>query len=172
MKTVQYYLKKLKTKKLIEAYMRKDPIKYKEEYFKNLTINQIDEFCTKKIKDFIKRLRTLKIKKKKSKSILFAFKTEYSDIDTFGIRVDLIKLDEFIKSPNEVQGYAYEHLKHNEMLGFLVADTDFNKEHIYEIMAEFMYEASWFGLKQEKLKKHIKILKKADKDYKKGKTSS
>ena len=170
MKTVQEWLKKLKTKKLIKTFFHRYPIEYNKKYFKNLTIKEIDKLCIKKVKKYIKRLRKLKIKNTNLRDIIYAYKSPYNEFDVLGIRAELINLDEFIQDGYEVKSYAYEHIKQNRILGFLVANTEFNKKQIYELMAEIMYEASFFGFKQEKLKKHLKALKKASKEYKKGKT--
>lgn len=39
-------------------------------------------------------------------------------------------------------------------MGFLVADNRFSQEHIYELMAEVMYEITWNGFSWEDMKKY------------------
>lgn len=170
MKTVQYYLKKLKTKKLIEAYLCRYPIQYDEIYeARNLSVNEIRNNYRKNLKILVQRLRKIKIKNRKKISVVYAFK---SIDENFNVEIGHIDLNEFLQKGFEAQDYSFAFLSQRELVGFLVAKTEMTKEHIYDLCAEIMYWASFFGIKEEDFKKERKKLDKAIKECESGKSKS
>ena len=65
---------------------------------------------------------------------------------------------------------GYEFTRQEEIVGFLVSDTEFTQREIYEVLADVLYEASFFGYEQERLEDKIQKLRRAEKAIEEGKT--
>ena len=62
MKTVQQYLRELDIRKLVDAYLEKDPIDYEKPRYKyDLTVRIIRKYARKRIREYINRLRNLTV---------------------------------------------------------------------------------------------------------------
>lgn len=171
MKTIQEYIKNLEEEKIIEEYFCMFPIAYESIPTRvNLTILEIRERRKDKLKKYLRRLRRLKVEAPKDGKIgiLYASKcysTEFNDV-----AFHMSCLDEMQEQKEECASYAYEFIKQEEILGFLVADTKFTQEHIYEVVADFLFEASFFGYAQEGLEKEKAKLEDAAREVEEGKT--
>jgi len=154
MKTIQEYLRNLEEEKIIEEYFCMFPIAYESIPTRvNLTILEIRERRKEKLKKYLHRLQRLKteVPKDGKVGILYAAKcysTEFNDV-----AFHMSCLDEMQEQKEKCASYAYEFIKQEEILGFFVADTKFTQEHIYEVVADFLFEASFFGYAQEGLEK-------------------
>ncbi|MDA3047875.1 DUF6557 family protein [Campylobacter sp. JMF_08 NE1] len=169
MKSVQKWLKKLKTERLIKEYFYKYPINLADlDKVQSLSVAQVRELGEERLRKFIKKLRHIKPKQTEHKAVFIAHK--YIGEDDFPeVCFDLIHIDELGKDGAEVPGYAYEYCKQAEIMGFLVADLELTRENIYPLMAEILYEASFFGYDSKGVKKANKRLKKAIKEVEEGK---
>lgn len=155
MKTVQDYLKELDTDKLVEEYFFRDPIPYEEFAARtsHLTVQEIRAAYKRRMRLFIDKLREIDaVKSREGNSVLFAYRylPEYRGEDIgFGCAV----VDEVLKSGKNAEIYTYSMLPQNEIAGFFVADTELSKRYIYELIADVLYESSFFGFNQEGLEK-------------------
>ncbi|MDA3045784.1 hypothetical protein OFO10_01275 [Campylobacter sp. VBCF_06 NA8] len=169
MKSVQKWLKKLKTERLIKEYFYKYPINLADlDKVQSLSVAQVRELGEERLRKFIKKLRHIKPKKMEHEAIFFACEHIVEE-DLSEPTFDLIHTDELLEKGNEAEGYSYKFCKQAEIVGFLVADLEFTKENIYELMAEILYEASFFGFESKGVKKANKHLKKAIKEVEEGK---
>ena len=162
MKTVQQYLRELDTRKLVDAFLEKEPVNYEKPGYKHdLTVRMIRNHARKTIREYINRLRSLEVRPSLSgkRYVLFVHDVidEQDDICT-----ELIDPDELLeKGPKGISSWAYEFNEQAEIVGYHVADTEMNRKHIYELIADVMYEAAFFGFGQESLEKEKRVLDKA-----------
>lgn len=167
MKTVQQYLRELDTRKLVDAYLEKDPIDYEKPRYKyDLTVRIIRKYARKRIREYINRLRNLTVTTPKEYGMHVLFIHDIIVDHKYGdMQTDLIHLDELLeKGPEESEIWAYEFNDQSEIVGYYVADTKTNREHIYELIADVMFEAAFFGLNQESLAKEKRVLDNAMKE--------
>ena len=154
MKTIQEYLKQAERSRLVDLYIeRYHPVDYEHaEKYADMTLSEIREMSRKKIGEYVDHLCSLTIDKseKSSRCILYArrdIKKEFPEIE-----VEMMDMEELVQIGIEnAKDYAYYYTPQAEIMGFVVADTPLTQQYIYEVMASVMYEASWFGYKNEQL---------------------
>lgn len=167
MRTVQEILRELDVDKLIDEYLYKDPIDY--ESFANKEngsweINEVRSRCHNRIREFIERLKTLQITPPEDghTSIFLTYNHIKDGFDE--PMFDLIHLDELMGNAERIEGYAYEFQHQSEIVGYLVAETELTEHYIYELMADVLFEASFFGYEEEHLEEERQSLDKAIKE--------
>ena len=75
--------------------------------------------------------------------------------------------------PQNIASYKekeYDILPQAEIMGFLVAETEMTQRYIYELAANVMYEASFFGFEEEDKQEVVEELKKRTEEIKSGTT--
>ena len=167
MKTVQDYLRELDENRLIEAYLGLHPIRFEELSNVELTVSEIIERYKTKLHEYIVRLRTLPIKKSESPCIFYVhriIKDGMKDEDYC-----LIDFKELVEKSCDAPDYVYCFTEQSEIMGWQVADTWLTQYHIYNLIADVMFEASFFGYEQEQLEEEKKRLDKAMEEIKEGK---
>lgn len=150
MKNVQTYLKELEREKLIDCFLERDPIPYHKSNRADWIVSDVTEHCRKQISDFIDRLCKLEIKTSKDGDCVFFVHYIMENLYEEPC-FSLVHLSEFKADLYNAYSYAYEFQDQAEIAGYLVADTPLTQEYIYELMADIMYEASFFGFEQEGL---------------------
>ena len=153
MKTVQEWLQELDTEKLIQEYLYKEPIKFDQEAFQNLTVSQVRYTVTQSIREYIERLRIIPVEAPADgrQGLLYVHRAIDGDIITDSLAFSLVLVDELLEKGSAATDYAYELNSQTEIMGYLVADTPLTLRYIYELMADVLYEASFFGFEQEGL---------------------
>jgi len=151
MKTVQEYLRDYDVEKLILAYVEKYPVSLYEISTENLTIAETKSMVRDELRRFILRLQAAETKKSQDgKSyILFAhpaMKERFVDAE-----YSLVCEQELFDVGETVQYYAYEYTKQDEIMGFMISGAAYTQERIVELLVDVLYEASFFGFKQEEL---------------------
>src|SRR5699024_8528031 len=68
----------------------------------------------------------------------------------------------------EAPNYGIEYTPQEEVMGYWVADTEMTQYYLNDLMVEIMWDASFFGVKQEKLPEAIKELEEANKEIDEG----
>jgi len=169
MKTVQEWLRELDTERLIEEYICRDPVQYdRDESNFGRTVGEIRDCHIALVRDLIERLRTVLVKKPKKgyQGVLFVYRIIRDMIEepAFGFA----HIDELLEKGDEADNYAYEFCEQAEIAGFLVADTPLTIQYIYELMADVMYEASFFGFEQEDLAGEWEAIRTAEKEIEDG----
>lgn len=173
MKTIQEYIKRLEEDKIIEEYFCMFPIAYESIPTRvNLSILEIRERRKDKLKKYLSRLRRLKVKAPKDGKVGVLYASKCYSTEFNNIAFHMSCLDEMREQKEECASYAYEFIKQEEILGYIVADSKFTQEHIYEVVADFLFEASFFGYAQEGLEKEKARLEDAVREVEEGRTFS
>ena len=164
MKRVQEYFKEADIEKLINCYLYAHPISWDEVVDDRMTVREVKAAVKLKLNSFIERLQKLEVEESfdRKEYILFAHKArkgEFSE-EVFSL-VCLQELEEFKEN---AQTYAYEFMKQAEIMGFWVADTKLTQNNIYDLLADVMFEASFFGFEQQHLETEIQKLEKSAKE--------
>ena len=68
----------------------------------------------------------------------------------------------------EAPNYGIEYTPQEEIMGYWVADTEMTQYYLNDLMIEILWDASFFGVKQEKLPEAVKELEAADKEIDEG----
>ena len=173
MKTVQEYLKSLEIETLINTYY--DRIKnlcFNSESYKDMTIQEIEIYSKNKISDFIHKLQNLEIQKSDHEYMLLAYEG-YFDSNTTESIFSLIRLDKLssIKEGtddefNKIESYGYEFSPQAEIVGYKVSDNDYTQKNIYDLMADVLFESSFFGYEEDDKKEELNELKEAIEEVK------
>ena len=169
MKTVQEWLRELDTERLIDEYVYRDPPQYdRDESNLELTVGEIRDCHVDLVRGLIERLRTVPVKEPEDsrRGVLYVYRTvkDMSDEPAFGFA----HVDELLEKGAEADDYAYEFCEQAEIAGFLVAETPLTLRYIYELMADVMYEASFFGFEQEDLAGELEAIRNAEKEIEDG----
>lgn len=159
-KTVQEVLRELDTERLIGTYRFHFPIGYEEHLeLLDVTVREIQERVKQGLRQFIERLRTLPVQSPEDgkQGLLFAHRIMKggSHEKTF----ELVFIDELLRDGVKCQCYAYEFTEQAVIMGFQVADTPLTQRYIYELVADVMHTASFFGFSQEDPPGEIEKLK-------------
>lgn len=149
MQTVQEALLNADIDQLVELYIGDGiPTKY---LIKNeeLTAKKYAEKVQNKIRNFIKKLQTIKITSPKEPHILFAFKyaKEYYTETGFG----MVKQQELLEKREDAPSYAYEFSPQSEIVGFLISNDKYTQQNLPDLLVDVLNEASFFGFDQERL---------------------
>lgn len=168
MKTVREVLRELDTERLLETYVYDHPIEFYKLKTMNYPASEIYRGYKELYRELLERLRAMEIKPSEDgrQGILFVgrYLKENIDANTY----DLIFMDDLLEKGVQCESYAYEFTQQAEILGFLVADTPRTQDNIYELMADVMNEASFFGFQQEELDAELKRLEEAEKEAEAG----
>lgn len=169
MDTVQMYLAQLNKENIINAYYNliKDEIENE-----NKDISSHGSLYTYRniISNFIDKLIQLDIDQEGNKGIILPYKVY--DIDDFiepSLHTGLIYENELKENKINTESYAYEFLPQSTIVGFYIANTKYANENIYDVVADIMYEASFFGYNEENKQKTKDDLNAAIEDIKNGK---
>lgn len=181
MRTVQEVLRTLNVYKLINTYICEyEPNFLKDDELDNINFNnKTDEpikasaiyihhvhekmYNLVSLFKFIDSLKKLEAKVTKDMIISYTV-SDYYDV----IRTSLIHYDELIDKKENCELYAYEFCSHNEIMGFKLPETEFVMDNIYTIMADILYEASFFGYQSEDLNNAKEQLTSAIEEIKSG----
>lgn len=167
MKNVQYYLKTLDRKKLVEEYydlVKEGIFEYKD---KDITIEEFELGYKIKISEFIEKLINMEIKETKDQGIILAYKS-YEEFLLPKLFVGLLYENELKEKKLDTWFYAYEFLHQSEILSFLVSDSKYTQENIYEVVANVLYEASFFGFDEKNMEEHKEKLQESINDIESG----
>lgn len=163
MKTIQEYLKKADKEKLIEEYLLRYPIDYEREMKPaEMTVNQMKEKKKERLSSYIDHLCSLTPEEPRNneEGMLYIYRVLKDGIDE--VESGLTDIKELLeKGIDEAKDYAYEFAPQPEIMNYLVADNPLTQKHIYELMADVMYEASWFGYENEFLHEELDYLEEA-----------
>lgn len=156
MKTVQEYFKEVKEEELINYYLYKHPIKLEDISNDWVTVREIKEIITENLRAYIERLRNMTIEASldNQEHILFCHDMMENGISTN--TSSLVCLDELMEKKEEAQTYDYIFTPQSEMLGFYVAETEYTKDNLIQLLVDVMHTASVCGFKQEHLQETIK----------------
>lgn len=149
MRTIQEYFRDLDTEEIIETYLEEYPISYRDFRNKNTTISQIEERVNKILRDFIERMKTINVENRKDsfRGIFYVHRCIKDELKDQSYC--LANIAEILSGDIKETDYGYYALSQAEIMGFLVAETEMTQRYIYELAANVMYEALFFGFEEE-----------------------
>ena len=172
MKTVRETLKEMDIDRLINTYLYNHPNEYKKEDRLGMDVSQIRNHHKAVLFRYIERLRKMRIKKPADghHGILYVhrYMKEYTHEEAYC----LIHADELLEKGADCSDYAYEFTPQAEIIGFLIADNPLTQHYLYDLMADVLYEASFFGFEQQYLKEEMDKLAEAEEEIKSGKAKT
>ena len=160
LKTVQEVLCELDMEKLISTYRWHFPIGYEEHLeLLDMTVREIQERVKQGLRLFVERLRTLTVvaPEEGKKGLLFAHRIMKNGRHDRAF--ELVFMDELLRDGVKCQHYAYEFTEQEVIIGFRVANTSLTQCYIYELVADVMHKASFFGFSQEALPTELEKIK-------------
>lgn len=158
MKTVQECLKELDIEELIDEYLDRDYIR--REMIK---VMKKKDMATKKlicryreaIREYIEYMRNVPVEQSEEQGLLYVYQTLPGLIrDDYWH--DMVIIPELREKGVDAEDYSYILCPRGEIAGFLVADTKLTQEHLLTLMADVLYEASYFGYTQEDIDVYLK----------------
>lgn len=152
MKTVQQVLQELDSDKLIDTYLRDNPIEYDRiEKLLDRTVRDIRDAVRDNLHSYINRLCEMQITEPEDghQGVLYAHRTMKEGFPSEAF--NLVHLDELLDHGAECENNAYEFTPQSEIMGFWIADSLMTQRYIYDLMADVLEEASFFGFEQEDL---------------------
>lgn len=159
--TVYQAFNNAKHKKLINMYI--------DKYLNTEDLGKIGRKNVKKqLKKHLKHILK-QVPKKTNDGHSYVFYVSHKLSDDLLITEPYFNLQRTDQLGSVFPSYAYELTPASEVLGYLIACTWRTKYYLDNLLVDIMFELSWTGYKQEKLKSEIHKLKKADKEVKKGK---
>ena len=150
MKTVQETLRGMDVEELALAYLERVPISVGlMERTDDISAKALLDRAKGKIYSFIGRMRTVPIKETDSPAMLFVYEAvkDFCPENQYG----LVHLDELEKDGLDAKTYAYEFCEQAEIAGFFVSDAKRTQDDLLGLMTDVLFEASFFGLEQERL---------------------
>ena len=169
MKTIQEWLKELDTDRLIGAYLFNDPIQYDcNRSWLDRTVREIRDAWTDRIRQYIDRLRTIPIKEPEDghRGLVYVHRIIRNGMHDQS--AGLVHVDELLAQGCEAPDYGCELTDQAEIVGFLVADTPLTQRYMYELMADVLNSASFFGFEQETLEAERQKLDEAMEEIESG----
>ncbi len=183
MKTVKDYIGMLDVDQLADMYFSKyDKSLYryykgsplsdeKDDRIPVMTISEFVEDQKRLFYEYVEHLKSIDITPDENgkQGIIYAYnKLEgyYYWSDT--LCTELIYLNELKEDPENCENYGYMLTDFSETLGFLVADNQYTQGNIYEVIADVLYEASWFGYRKEEIEEERKVLEEQNEELEKS----
>ena len=150
MKTVQYYLNNLNLEKIVDTYYNRIEDSLLRNADNNITIEELKLTVKYNIVKYIEKLKSIEIKKENT-HILLAYEGYLFETITEPI-FSLISIEELRENREDlskVTTYAYEFSLNEEIMGYLVSEDEYTQNYIYDLIADVLYEASFFGYNEE-----------------------
>lgn len=166
MKTVQDFLCEADDKELADAYFSEFPINYVMIQSTDLTLGEIRDRSRAHFLDFVYRMR--EIKTEPGSCVFFASKYysgRYTDIQT-----QMCELAD-IRTQSSPQTYSCLFSDFSTILGTFVAETPETMKNLPVVLAQILYEMSFFGYDQETMEEERKKLEEADRELKENSSS-
>lgn len=158
MKTVQECLKELDIEELIDEYLDRDYIRremIKVMKKKDMTTKELLWHYREAIREYIEYMRNVPVEQPEEQGLLYMYQTLPGLIrDDYWH--DLVIIPELREKGVDAEDYSYILCSRGEIAGFLVADTKLTQEHLLTLMADVLYEASYFGYTQEDIDVYLK----------------
>lgn len=166
MKTVQEWLLAQDEDALIGCYFAKYPIDFYMLENKDVKVNEVLTVSKERLREFIRRLKAMETAKS-DRDIFYAVKA--LDGGHVGIAVELSYREDILEN-DLPEHYSWMLTDHNKVMGYLIADTSLTLANIDSVLAEILYEMSFFGYTQEALEEERKKLDESLKDIEEGRT--
>lgn len=153
MKTIQQYLKELDTDKLIETYIDTFPLSREDLEDEGRTGKEIFDSYKSILRKYIERLKSIELTPAEETCVLVAYQAYEASMakDVYFALVHLEEVKSKLGTGERIESYAYEFQPQSEIMSYLVSDSKTTQDNIYELVADVLSEASFFGFDQEDL---------------------
>lgn len=166
MKTVQDFLREVDDKELADAYFSEFPIEYAMIPKTDLTLGEIRDRSRTHFLEFVHRMRETKTEP--GSSVFFACKY-YTDGYT-DIQSQMCELED-LRTQSSPKTYSCLFSDFSSVLGNYIAETALTKKNLVVVLAQILYEMSFFGYDQETMEKERKKLEEAEKEIRENPNS-
>ena len=169
MKTVHEWIKETDVDKLADAYFYEYPIEYERHINSEKTVSKLKDAYRERFYDFLEQLKSIEPKSLSDdeQGIFFCHKAYGRDMKNsetvLGIKSDILKCD-------NPQTYSWVLTDFDEIMGYYIAETETTIKNINDVLAQIIYEMTFFGYSQEDIEKERIELEKAAKEADEGKT--
>lgn len=146
MKTVQECLKELDIEELIDEYLDRDYIRremIKVMKKKDMTTKELLVRYREAIGEYIEYMRNIPVEHLEEQGLLYVYQILPGLIRDYYWH-DLVIIPELREKGVNAEDYSY------------MADTKLTQEHLLTLMADVLYEASFFGYTQEDIDDYLK----------------
>jgi len=170
MKTVQEWLNEVDEEALADEYFWENPIDFVMLRNQNRTVAEIRRAAREQFIGYVRKMRTIAVppRKEGDKTAVFYASKGHRDHKR-GIVAELCNIEEVLAS-DEPEHYGCELTDHAEVMGYLVADTPLTTKNIISVLAQILFDTSFFGYDQEGLPDVLESLKRSDEDIEEGRT--
>ena len=169
MKTVHEWIRKTNIEELADAYFCEYPIEYERCINSEKTVSAIKDAYRKRFYEFIEQLKSTepKVLSDDESGIFFCHKAYGRDMKNpetvLCIESDILKCD-------NLQTYSWILTDFDEIMGYYIAETETTIKNINDVLAQIIYEMTFFGYSQEDIEKERLELEEAAKEADEGKT--
>ena len=152
MKTVQEWLKELDAEKLIEEYQKARPIQYERvESYNSKTVGDIRTSRLLNVWGLIERLRMIPMEKVEIEDNCLLYVHESFCHGNIEPVFEAVNVKDLLLRGYAAENCDYSISEHAMIAGLLVAEAPLTQCYIYELMADVLIHASFFGYEQEGL---------------------
>ncbi|MBE6069889.1 MAG: hypothetical protein E7211_19675 [Clostridium lundense] len=164
MKTVQEWLNEVDEESLADTYFVEFPIDFLMLSDQNHTVAEIRRAAREQLIDYVRKLRTIAVPphKEGEKTAVFYASKGHRNHER-GIVAEMCYVEEVLAS-DEPEHYACGLTDQAKVMGYLVADTPLTTKNILTVLAQILFETSFFGYNQEGLSDVIESLKQSEED--------
>ena len=169
MKTVQEWIKETDVEELADTYFYEYPIEYERYVNSEKTVSAIKDAFRKRFYEFIEQLKSIEPKSLggDEQGIFFCHKAHGRDMKNpetvLCFESDILKCD-------NTQTYSWVLTDFDEIMGYCIAETESTMKNINDVLAQIIYEMTFFGYSQEDIEKERFELEEAAKEAEEGKT--
>ena len=158
MKTVQECLREFDMEELLNAYLAIPFIRNEmTEVMKKKdagTGKEIWNIFRDRIRKYIEYMRNTTVEPSEELSVLYVY--EVPEGSLWGrFSHGLVHISELKEKGTEAEDYSYTLCPHRQVAGFLVADTKLTHDNMLGLMKDVLYEASFYGYKEEEIQEEI-----------------
>ena len=169
MKTVQEWIRETNIEEIADTFFCEYPIEYERCINYEKTVAEIKDAYRQRLCEFIEQLKSIEPKSLSDdeQGIFFCHKSCGRDMKNpetvLCIESDILKCD-------NPQIYSWILMDFDEIMGYYIAETESTIRNINDVLAQIVYEMTFFGYSQEDIEKERFELEKAAKEADEGKT--
>ena len=169
MKTVHKWIKETDVDRLADVYFYEYPIEYERYINSEKTVSEIKDAFRKRFYEFIEQLKSMEPKalSDDERGIFFCHKAYGRDMKN---PETVLCLESDILKCGNPQTYSWILTDFDEIMGYYIAETESTIKSINDVLAQIIYEMTFFGYSQEDIEKERFELEKAAKEADEGKT--
>ena len=171
MKTVHEWIKEIDIEKLADTYFYEYPIEYERYINSEKTVSEIKDAYRKRFYEFIEQLKSIEPKSLggDEQGIFFCHKAYGRDMKN---PETVLCLESDILECDNPQTYSWILTDFDEIMGYYIAETESTIKSINDVLAQIIYEMTFFGYTQEDIEKGRLELEEAAKEADEGKVVS